>query len=150
MKSVLQYMSKDLPLIKEELPLKEIITIFSNSHHSILPVVNARNRLIGHINIEDIVYFFLFSHMDITFLEKMPSLIDFFSDTIENVDNISPIVFAKDVMRTNVFTIKETDSIIKAAIRMKKRNVHRLIVVDIHQTPVGFISRNEICKALLI
>jgi predicted transcriptional regulator len=66
------------------------------------------------------------------------------------VDYISPLVVAKDIMRTTVFSVKEDESMLKAAVLMKKKNIHRLIVINKDNIPVGYVSRNEICKAFMI
>jgi len=149
MKNVKEFMVRDIPLLHEESSMKRILEIFSNSGHNILPVVNDDNVLLGLISIEELLDNLLFSKEDISLLEKMSFFADFFSDVVENVDLILPLVLAKDIMQGNVFTIRESSSMIKAAVLMKKKNVHKLIVVNEKNVPTGYVSRNEICKAFL-
>jgi predicted transcriptional regulator len=150
MKIFKEYMIKGIPLLHEESSMREILEIFSGSNHNILPVVRENETLAGLISIEELLNDLLFSKEDISILEKMSFFADFFSDVIENIYSISPLVLAKDIMQGNVFTIKESDSMIKAAVLMKKRNVHKLIVLNEKNVPTGYISRNEICKAFLM
>lgn len=150
MKNVKSYMVDNIPALHEESSIREILAIFSGSHHNILPVVNTKGVLIGLISLEELLDDLLFSKEDISLLEKMSFLANFFTDVVENIDSISPLVLAKDIMQTTVFAIKETDSMVKAAVLMKKKNVHKLIVVNENNIPTGYISRNEVCKAFLI
>ncbi len=147
MKKVNQYMVKEVPTIMENNTLKEILVIFSKTTFSTLPVVNSANKLTGLIRIETLIHHILFAKEDV--LEKTPYLANIFSDTINNVDNNSTIILAKDMKQKNVFSVKESDSMVKAAVIMKKKNVHRLIVVNEENIPTGYISGNEICKAFL-
>jgi len=92
----------------------------------------------------------LFSREEVSILDKVSFLADFLTDVVENIEYISPLVVAKDIMQTTVFSVKEEDSMLKAAVMMKKKNIHRLIVVNKDNVPVGYVSRNEICKAFMI
>lgn len=142
-------MKTDLPVVKENTTLGEIIDIFSDSSHNICPVVDKNGRLIGLVSLEEIIESLLLSREEVSFLEKLSFLADFFAESVENISCVSPLVVARDVMHKDVIFVKEEDSMIKAAILMKKNNVHRLIVVNNENVPVGYISRNEICKAFL-
>ncbi len=149
MKKVKDYVKIDLPILRENTPMYEIINIFSNSFHNICPVVDKENKFIGIVSLEEIIDGLLFSNEEASFLEKLPFLANFFEETIENASYVSPLVVAKDIMHRDVIFVREDDSMIKAAISIKKNNIHRLIVVDSKHKPIGYISRNEICKAFL-
>jgi predicted transcriptional regulator len=150
MKKVKDVMVREFPVIKEQTTIKEIIEIFSSSYHNILPVVDIAGKLIGIVSIEELLENLIFSKEDLAMLEKISFLADFFTDALEKVDSMSQLVLAKDIMQKNVFTVKEDDSVLKAFIIMKKKNIHRLIVINAEHIPVGYISRNEVCKAFLI
>ena len=149
MKKVRDFMVGNLPVVTEKTSIKEIIEIFASSHHNILPVVNSAGKIIGLVSLEELLDDLLFSREEVSVLEKVSFLADFLTDAVEKVEYISPLVLAKDVMQTNVYTVKEEESMLKAAILMKKKNVHRLIVVNNENIPVGYVSRNEVCKAFL-
>jgi len=143
-------MIEEIPLLHEESSIREILAIFAESHHNILPVVNSEGVLIGIISLEELLDDLLFSKEDISLLEKMSFLANFFTDVIENIESISPLVLAEDIMQTTVFCIQESETMIKAAVLMKKKNVHKLMVVNGNKMPTGYISRNEVCKAFLV
>ncbi len=150
MKKVRDFMVGNLPVVTEKTSIKEIIEIFASSHHNILPVVNSAGKIIGLVSLEELLDDLLFSREEVSVLEKVSFFADFLTDTVEKVEYISPLVLARDVMQTNVYTVKEEESMLKAAILMKKKNVHRLIVVNNENIPVGYVSRNEVCKAFLV
>ncbi|MCX8082276.1 MAG: CBS domain-containing protein [bacterium] len=149
MKKVKDFIRRDLPVIKEQSSIKEIIDIFAGSHHNILPVVDSAGKIIGLVSLEELLNELLFSREDVSVIEKVSFLADFLTDVVEKVEYISPLVLAKDIMLTGVITVKEEDSMLKAAILMKRKNVHRLIVVNNENIPLGYISRNEVCSAFL-
>lgn len=139
-----------VPALNEQTSIREILELFSDTHHNILPVVNRAGKVTGLISLEELLDDLLFSREEVAILEKVSFFADFLTDIVENVDYISPLVVAKDVMQSTVFSVKEDESMLKAAVLMKKKNVHRLIVVNADNVPVGYVSRNEICKAFLI
>lgn len=150
MKKVEDFMAKDLPEIKENSPLKEIFEAFASSHHNILPVVNSVGKIVGVISLKEILNELLFSRAEVSILEKVPFFADFLTEQIEEMDYMLPLVLAKDVMKTDIFIVKEDDSMLKAALMMKKKGVQRFIVVNNDDVPVGYVSRNEVCRAFLI
>jgi len=150
MKKVKDFMIEEIPVLNEQESIGKILGIFAGSHHNILPVVNSAGKIAGIISLEELLDDLLFSREEVSLLEKVSFLADFLTDAVENVDYISPLVVAKDIMHTTVFSVKEGESMLKAAVLMKKKNVHRLIVINADNIPVGYISRNEVCRAFLI
>jgi len=149
MKLVKDFIKKEIPILHKDTPLVEIIKIFSNSEHNILPVVDKDGILTGIVSLEDIIENLLFSKEETILLEKLSFLADLFSESFENFKCVSPLIVAEDIIQANVISVKENDSMLKALILMKKKNVHRVIVVDKNNRPIGYISRNEICKVLI-
>lgn len=150
MKRVKDFMVGGVPAVNEQTPIREILELFSSTHHNILPVVNRTGKMTGLISLEELLDDLLFSRDEVAILEKVSFFADFLTDIVENVDYISPLVVAKDIMQTTVFSVKEEDSMLKAAVMMKKKNIHRLIVINKDNIPVGYVSRNEICRAFMI
>jgi len=150
MKKVKDFMAEGVPAVNEQTSIREILELFSSTHHNILPVVNRAGKMTGLISLEELLDDLLFSREEISILEKVSFFADFLTDIVENVDYISPLVVAKDIMRTIVFSVKEDESMLKAAVLMKKKNIHRLIVTSKDNIPVDYVSRNEICKAFMI
>ncbi len=149
MKTVKDFMVKEIPVLNEQQTIGNILKIFAGSHNNILPVVNSAGKITGLISLEELLDDLLFSREEVAPLEKVSFLADFLTDAVENVDYISPLVVAKDIMQTTVFSIKESESMLKAAVLMKKKNIHRLIVINADNVPTGYVSRNEVCRAFL-
>jgi len=149
MKTVKDFMIKEMPVLCEQESMIKTIEIFAGSHHNILPVVNSAGKLTGLISLEELLNDLLFSREEVSLLEKVSFFADFLTDVVENVGYISPLVVVKDIMQTDVFLVRETDSMLKAAVIMKKKNIHKLVVINSENVPVGYVSRNEICKAFL-
>jgi len=53
-------------------------------------------------------------------------------------------VLVKDVMKRNIKTIKDTDSVKKAATLMKKYNIGSVIVLDKKKNMVGILTKADI------
>ena len=112
--------------------------------------MNSVGKIVGVISLKEILNELLFSRAEVSILEKVPFFADFLTEQIEEMDYMLPLVLAKDVMKTDIFIVKEDDSMFKAALMMKKKGVQRLIVVNNDDVPVGYVSRNEVCRAFLI
>lgn len=150
MKQIKDFINKDLPCFREDTPVSSIIKVFSESSHNILPVVDKEEKVIGLVSLEELLDDLLFSREEVSVLEKVSFLADFLTDVVESVVYMSFLVVARDVMQTEVFSVQQDDSMTKAAIMMKKKGVHRLIVLDEQKRVLGYVSRNEICRVFLL
>lgn len=148
MKKVKDYMDKDIPIVDKKTNLSEILKIFSNSTYNIIPVVDENSILCGIVCIEDILENLILSKKDVDLLEKFPFFADAFSEIITTVECISSLLVAEDVMNKEVIKIDENSSVMKALIIMRKNHVNRLVVINDKGQPVGFITRNNILKAI--
>jgi predicted transcriptional regulator len=148
MKKVKDYMEKNIPVVNKKTSLTEILNIFSTSHYNIIPVVDENNVLCGIICIEDILENLILSKKDVELLEKFPFFADAFSEIINTVECISSLLVAEDVMNREVIKIDENASVMKSLILMRKHRINRLVVVNEKEQPVGFITRNDIIKAI--
>lgn len=148
MKKVKSFLAKDCPTVGRATPLREMMKTFAETEQSMVAVVENDGKLVGIVLLEDILENLLLSHEEALLLEKLHFLADFFSSAFEDIECISPLIVAGDIMRPAA-TVREDDSILKAAILMKKKNEGRLVVVDSQQRVVGYITRNGICRALV-
>lgn len=148
MKKVKDYMEKNIPVIYEKTHLLEIFNIFSTTHYNILPVVDEENVLCGIVCIEDILENLILSKKEVELLEKFPFFADAFSEIIQRVECLSPLIVAEDIMNKEVIKIDEDASVMKALVLMRKYKVNRLVVVNKNNQVVGFITRNNILKAV--
>ena len=143
-------MVREMPVIGEQETITTVLVIFAGSSHSILPVVNGTGKMIGLISLDEMLRAMLFSREEVALLEKVPFLADFLADVVENIDYISPLVIARDMMQAAFFFVREDESMLKAASLMINRNVNRVVVLSETNAPVGYISKNEVCRAFLV
>ncbi|MCX7917472.1 MAG: CBS domain-containing protein [bacterium] len=148
MKKVKDYMVKDIPVVEKKTSLSEILNIFSNTDYNIIPVVDENKILCGIVCIEDILENLILSKKDVELLEKFPFFADAFSEIISTVECISSLLVAEDVMNKDVIKVDENASVMKALILMRKHHISRIVVINEKNQPVGFITRNNILKAI--
>jgi len=55
-----------------------------------------------------------------------------------------------DLMRKNVFTIKESDTIQNSAMKMKDKKVSSLLVVDSEDKPTGLVTERDLVRKVCI
>jgi len=149
MKKVKDVMNKEIPLLHRDTHFSEVLKIFAGSVHNILPVVDEKGRLIGLVSLKDILPNLFLSRGEVELLEKLPFFADFFTDSVETMKGLKNLLIMADIMQERVFTITEEDSLTKAVVLMKERDVHQLIVIDKEDRPVGLVNYNDICRSLL-
>ena len=62
-------------------------------------------------------------------------------------ENLSAI-HAREVMTANVISVLEDTSVEKAAKKMLRSNIHRLLVVDEQGSPLGILSTTDIIREI--
>jgi len=148
MKKVKDYMQKEIPVVSKFTTMKEILDIFSKTYFNIIPVVDENEILCGIVCIEEILENLVLPKREVELLEKFPFFADAFSEILMTFECITPLLIAEDIMNKEVIKIDENSSIMKALILMRKYKVNRLVVVDEKNKPVGFITRNDIIRAI--
>ena len=148
MKKVKDYMQKEIPVVSKFTTMKEILDIFSKTYFNIIPVVDENEILCGIVCIEEILENLVLPRREVELLEKFPFFADAFSEILMTFECITPLLIAEDIMNKEVIKIDENSSIMKALILMRKYKVNRLVVVDEKNKPVGFITRNDIIRAI--
>ena len=148
MKKVKDYMQKEIPVVNKFTTMKEILNIFSKTYFNIIPVVDENEILCGIVCIEEILENLVLPKREVELLEKFPFFADAFSEILMTFECITPLLIAEDIMNKEVIKIDENSSIMKALILMRKYKVNRLVVVDEKNKPVGFITRNDIIRAI--
>ncbi len=103
------------------------------SGHSKFPVVDRENKLVGIV--------------DRAVLADISSSSSPFKEL--KFSSILSQTKVRDVMNTNVYSVKETDTIWEAALTMKDHRVSILPVVDEENRVLSVLARNDIFKALL-
>jgi CBS domain-containing membrane protein len=133
---------------------QEVMQKFISHHIDSLPILDAAQRVVGLITIDDLVEVFLPKYYqilrDFSALEdkgQLASLFDLAFTGLERVDE--KLILAADVMNSKIQWVLQEDSLLQAAARLQAQNFQRLPVVDRDQKLVGMISDFEIVLALL-
>jgi CBS domain-containing protein len=116
--------------------------------------VDAAQRLVGFITIDDLVDIFLPRYheilRDFSALEDKGQLASLFSQAFAGLDtHHEKLILAADVMCSNLRWVSAENSLLEAASDLQAQNYERLPVVDKDQKLVGLISDFEVILALL-
>ena len=150
MKKIKEVMNKEGPLLFRNTALSEILKIFAGSAYSSLPVVDEKGRLIGLVNLKDVLPNLFLPKEEVALIEKLPFFADFFAESDEMVQELKNLLIVSDIMQEKNFTtITEEHSLVKTVILMKEKNLHQIIVTDDENRPTGLVSYNDICRSLL-
>jgi len=66
-------------------------------------------------------------------------------DIVANSIDINPLI-VRDIMKTSLITIKDSDHLFKAIFLMSKHNIHRLIVVDNQGDLAGMLTDTDLLR----
>lgn len=150
MKKIKEIMNREVPWLHRDTAFSEVLKIFADSIYSALPVVNEEGRLIGTVNLKDVLPNLLLPKEELALLEKLPFFADFFAESDEIIQELKNLLIVSDIMQEKNFAvITEEDSPVKAVILMKEKDVRQLIVINKENRPAGLISYNDICRSLL-
>jgi CBS domain-containing membrane protein len=134
--------------------LKEIVTTFIKDHIDCLPIVDAAQRVVGLITVDDLIdVFFPRYHellRDMTVLQDKGQIGSLFDTSFTGLDRVQEqLIIAADVMNAHIQPVAQDDSLLEAASRLQAQSLQRLPVVDRDQKLVGLISDFEVVLALL-
>jgi len=121
----LHHTGKELPLVKEDTPMKEVVLEMTAKGFGATAVVNEEGQLVGIITDGDLR----------RFVNRGG---DFEKST------------AKEVMTRNPKTAKPEELALEALKRMEDYNITVLIVVDEENKPVGIIHMHDILKSEIV
>lgn len=126
---VSEFMSRDLTSARKEMPLPELVALFKEKKVRGLPVTDEENRLLGVVTERDI----FLKEKGVPFsLETVPTLLGEVVDRedIDRVDERCRQVTVEEVMRTNVATASESDTLEDVAMLMYEKNLALVPVVE--------------------
>ena len=134
--------------------LKEIVGAFIRNHIDCLPIIDAAERVVGLITVDDLVdVFFPRYHellRDMTVLQDKGQIGSLFDTSFAGLDRVQEnLILAADVMNSHIKPVVQDDSLLEAASRLQSQSLQRLPVVDRDHKLVGLISDFEIVLALL-
>jgi CBS domain-containing membrane protein len=134
--------------------LKEVVATFVQNHIDCLPVIDAAERVVGFITMNDLIEVFFPRYpeilRDLAVLQDKGQIGSLFDTSFTGLDRVQEqLILAADMMNSHVQCVSQEDSLLQAASRMQAQNLQRLPVVDRDQKLVGLISNFEVVLALL-
>jgi CBS domain-containing membrane protein len=141
-------------VLPQNATLKDVLDQFLKHHLDSLPIIDAAQRVVGFITIDDLVDIFLPRYYEIlrdfSALEDKGQLAALFNQAFQGLDtHHEQLILAADVMNSDIHWISQEDSLVAAAAHLQVQNFERLPVVDKDQKLVGLISDFEVILALL-
>jgi len=118
-----EIMDKNPPLIYKNMPLAQILTIFSESPNLYYPVVDTNKKLLGIITVDNIKNTFM-------------------------VTSLSDLLLAVDVMEPAIASVTSKSSISELKGLLAKYNLEYLPVVTQENEVAGFIERRMVYKVI--
>ena len=118
-----EIMDKNPPLIYKNMPLAQILTIFSQSPNLYYPVVDTNKKLLGIITVDNIKNTFM-------------------------ATSLSDLLLAVDVMEPAIASVTSKSSISELKELLAKYNLEYLPVVTQENEVAGFIERRMVYKVI--
>ena len=136
-----------------EMTLREFARLLDEFEVSGAPVVDAVGRLIGVASKSDLIHRAMDPELGLepryVFEMLYPDVDDEESPTSDGAESlVEDPVFVTDFMTEDTVTASPDDPIRMLALRMIDAQVHRLIIVDADNRPVGIITSMDLLKAL--
>ena len=127
--------------------IKDIYHIFCKNHIGGVPVVDGDNTLLGLVTKTELLDVLIPDYFDMVadflFIDDFGAL----EEKLEAIPSLD-LFIAEDLMVTDIISIKENASLMKAPVLMNKYNVRRLPVVNKENKLVGVATRMDVCRAL--
>jgi len=134
--------------------LGQVVQAFVRHQIDSLPVVDAAERVVGMIIMDDLVDIFLPRYYDLlrdySALEDKGQLASLFDVSFIGSDKLqSNLILAADIMHTQVHWVSAEAPLLEAAALLQSQHFQRLPVVDRDRKLVGLVSDFEIILSLL-
>ncbi len=147
-------MRTNVVVLPQNATLKDVLDKFLRHHLDSLPIIDAAQRVVGFITIDDLVDIFLPRYheilRDFAALEDKGQLASLFNQAFAGLDiHHERLILAADVMTSDIHWVDAEDSLLEAAAHLQSQNYERLPVIDKDQRLMGLISDFEVILALL-
>ena len=142
---VSDFMSRDLTAASKEMPLTELVALFKENKVRGLPVTDDDDRLLGVVTERDI----FLKEKGVPFsLETVPTLLGQVIDKAD-IDQVELCrqVTVEDVMRANVATVTETDTLEDVGMLMYEKK-RALVPVVKDDKLVGVVRRIHVLREI--
>ncbi len=141
-------------VLAQNATLKDVLDKFLKHHLDCLPIIDAAQRVVGLITIDDLVDIFLPRYYemlrDVSALQDKGQLTSLFNQSFVGLDiHHEKLILAADVMRTHLPWILQDESLLEAASILQSQNAQRLPVIDKDQRLTGLLSDFDVILALL-
>lgn len=140
-----EIMSRDLVLVPQEMSVQGAARLLSRAQVTGAPVVDAQGCCVGVLSATDFVHW-VERGAPVKSAKDSNSSICSAWQLLE--EDASPQTFVRNVMTKNPVTATEGVSIGKLAQMMLDAHIHRVIVVDQHERPVGIVTSTDILAAV--
>jgi CBS domain-containing protein len=132
--------------IEPGMTIREAARLFDEHEISGAPVVDAAGRLVGVVSRTDLVRRYMSGDDD----RDPRMLAELFSYDDEDDDGPLPdqVISVEDFMSTDPVSAPPTASLRELAERMLRSRVHRVIIVDGQDTPVGIVTSLDLVRGL--
>jgi CBS-domain-containing membrane protein len=140
-----QLMSRDVMVVPEHMSLRRAARLLSESHISGAPVVDETGRCVGVLSATD----FVRRAGKDNGLSKPVDIPGFWADWCINgeIDRLPEEEVFKFMTKDPV-TIRPATPLADLARQMVDGHIHRLIVVDVQERPIGVVSSTDILAAV--
>jgi len=150
-KDVMRMATVSLP---QNATLQTVIQTFTLHHVDAMPIVDAAQRVVGLIGVNDLTTIFLPRYYeflrDFSVLEDKGQIASVFELTFAGLGSHDErLVLAADVMHPDLQWINQEESLLFAAARLRAQAQQKLPVVDRDQKLVGMIYDHDIILSLL-
>jgi CBS domain-containing protein len=140
-------MATDVVYVSPGDTVREALELMMENHVSAVPVINGRGRCIGVLSATDILNLTQELEDELTALGKTKGVAhQLLIERLSKSDMVTESVQA--VMTHEVIQVPPAATIAKAAAEMVRHHVHRVIVMDDKQRPVGIVSAMDVLRAL--
>src|SRR5258708_2486571 len=128
-------MRKSVVSLPQNGKLREIVNAFITHHIDCLPIIDAAERVVGFITVDDLtdVFFPRYYELlrDLAVLEDKGQIGSLFDTSFAGLDQAQEnLIIAADVMNSHLEWIPQEDSLLRAAARLQAQGLQRLPVVD--------------------
>jgi len=139
--------TRDVMVVGLSASLREIYRILCEKNIGGVPVTDSKGKLLGMVTKTELIDVLIPDYFDMIgdflFIDDLGAL----EEKLEFMPSLE-LFIAEDLMITNVISISENASLMKAPVLMNKYNIRRLPVVRDSDKLVGIITRMDVCKAL--
>jgi len=137
-------MSKEPVCISPDMSLREFLSLLSENEFSGAPVINAQGKVIGVVSATDLIRRLAEGTLDVSPAQMFDLLGDQGAADFDIDADVSLCV--EDIMSEDAVTVGRSETIQAIAKRMASESIHRIIVVDDEQFPIGIVTSLDILR----